>query len=176
MPLQIPQAKLPNLTLPAIGNLPHLPHIGCAGADANSYVGKQFGNLPDLHAVAHLKSATKWMSEQIYALFKGQLPFATRPPVYQARMAQLTDELAEMSTALTDAINGVVSEATAAIGGVNTKINELNSVKNEILALPEGARSALQRAALDEFNACIGELNAQKTRLQTSITCVQQIG
>ncbi|SRR5260370_28671751 len=176
MSLQIPQAKLPHLPLPAIGNLPHLPHVGCAGADANSYVGKQFGNLPDLHAVLHLKSATKWMTEQIYALIQGELPFATRPPVYAARAAQLVDQLAEMTSTLTDTINNVVDEAAAAINGVNAKLNELNAAKNQVLAIPEAARSAVQRAALDEFNACITELNAQKVRLQTSITCVQQIG
>jgi len=176
MSLQIPQARLPHLQLPAIGDLPHLPHIGCAGADANSYVGKQFGNLPDLHAVLHLKSATKWMTEQIYALVQGELPFATRPPIYAARAAQLVDELAEMASTLTDTIDSIVGEATSAIAGVNTKIGELNTAKNEILAMPESMRSAVQRAAIDEFDACIAELDAQAGRLQTSITCVQQIG
>jgi len=126
--------------------------------------------------VLHLKSATKWMTEQIYALLQGELPFATRPPVYAARAAQLVDQLAEMTTTLTDTIDSIVGEAMAAISGVNSKVAELNSAKNEVLAIPEVARSAVQRAALDEFNACITELNAQKGRLQTSITCVQQIG
>lgn len=172
----IPQAKLPHLGLPAIANLPHLPHIGCAGADANTYIGKQFGNLPDLQTVLHLKAAKKFVEEQIFALLKGQLPFVTRPPFYAAREAQLTAELVEMATELTDAIGRVVSEATAAIDGVNGMVAQVNAAKNEIEGIPEAARSALQRAALDEHNACVAELNAQATRLQSSITCVQQIG
>ena len=172
----IPQPKLPHLSLPAIGNLPSLPHIGCAGGDANSYLGKQFGNLPDLQTVLHLKAAKKFVEEQIYALFKGQLPDLTRPPVYAARQAQLAGELADMVAELNDAITRVVSEATAALDFVNGKINQLNSAKNDFLAVPEQSRSALQRAALEEFDACVGELNQQVTRLQSSITCVQQIG
>src|SRR5436190_15367913 len=161
MPTTIPQARLPHLPLPAINNLPHIPQIGCGGGDANCYVGKQFGNLPDLHAILHLKAAQKWMQEQIYALVEGEAPQPARSPIYAARAADLVDQLADMTTTLTDAITSVVQEATAAIDGVNGKIAELNSVKNEVLSIPEQARSALQRAALDEVNACIGELNQQ---------------
>jgi hypothetical protein len=81
-----------------------------------------------------------------------------------------------MADALNDAISRVVGEATAAINGVNANIGELTAAKNAVLAIPESGRSAVQRAAIDEFNSCIAELNAQAGRLQTSITCVQQIG
>src|SRR5260221_618809 len=112
MTFQIPEAKLPHLTLPAIRDVPHLSNIGCAGGDTNAYLGKQFGNLPDLHAVLHLKAATKWMTEQIYALVQGEAPQPARSPIYAARAAQLVTQLADMTTTLTDTIDSVVSEAT----------------------------------------------------------------
>src|SRR4051794_31476092 len=89
-------AKPPNLNVPTIAGLPTIPHVGCTGGDATAYFGGQFGGLPDLQALSHIRVIKKALEEQIYALLKGELPFATRPPIYDARMVQLTNEVAEI--------------------------------------------------------------------------------
>jgi len=172
MALQIPQTKLPHLALPAIRNIPTVPHVGCAGADGTSYVGKQFGNLPDLHAVLHLKTLKKALDEQVYALIEGELPFVTRPPIYAARAAQLTNEIAELVDATTSIVNTVTSNINDAIGYVNQQVAAVNAAKNLIAGVPEGARSAVQKLMFDRYGRYAQELNAQKTRLQSSLTCI----
>src|SRR5258708_34685257 len=119
MSFQIPQAKLPHLVLPSIRSIPTIPHVGCAGADGTSYIGKQFANLPDLHALLHLKTLKKALDEHVYALIQGELPFVTRPPIYAARAAQLTNEIAELVNAITSIADEVTSNIEDAIGYVD---------------------------------------------------------
>jgi hypothetical protein len=168
----IPQPKLPHLPLPHIRGIPNIPHVGCSGASGTSYLGEQFGNLPDLHAALAMKNLKKAIEEQIYALIQGELPDAVRPPVYAARAAQLINEVAELVQTLNQVIAGVIAEANASINFINGKINDINAAKNTVLAIPAGARSAVQRLALQRYNEYLGELNAQVGRLQTTIGCI----
>lgn len=172
MSFQIPQPKLPQITLPTIRGLPTIPHVGCSGGQGTSYVGEQFGNAPDLNTVLHIRTLKKALDEQIYALLKGQLPFATRPPIYDARMVQLTSDVADLVTELNDAIGKVTAETQAAITFVNQKVGEMNSAKNAILGLPESARSAAQTVMIERYDRYVSRLNAQANRLQSTIACV----
>jgi hypothetical protein len=170
--MNIPQPKLPHITLPTIRSIPTIPHVGCAGGDGTSYVGKQFGNVPDLHAVLHIRTVKKALAEQIYALLKGQLPFATRPPFYDARMVQLTNEVAELTEALTSIVSEVSGDINDAINFVGEKITAMNELKNAIAAVPEQARSAVDRLMFERYGRYAQELNAQKHRLQSTLDCV----
>jgi hypothetical protein len=172
MSSQIPPARLPHVTLPTIRRLPTIPHIGCAGATGTTYVGQQFGNLPDLHAVLHIKTLKKALDEQIYALIEGKLPDPLRPIPYAARAIQLALEVAQLVGGLAELISGVVAEAESAISFVNQQISELNSAIGQIQSIPEGARSQIQHLMLDRYNRYTQELNAQKSRLQSTIDCV----
>lgn len=168
----IPPPKLPHVTLPTVRGIPSVPHVGCAGGSATSYLGQQYGNLPDLHAALGIKKLKKALEEQIYALIQGQLPDATRPPVYAARAAQLANEVAELVATLNQVIGDVTAETNAAIAAVNGKIAELNTAKSAIEAIPQAARSAVQRLMLERYQRYVGELNDQATRLATTMACI----
>lgn len=168
----VPAPRLPHLPLPNVRGLPNIPHVGCAGGNGTTYLGEQFGNLPDLHAALAVKKLKKALEEQIYALIQGQLPDATRPPVYAARAAQLTNEVAQLVQALNQTIAGVTAEANASINFINGKINDINAARTAVLSIPAGARSAVQRLALQRYNEYLGELNSQVGRLQATIACI----
>ena len=168
----VPEPKLPHLPLPNVRGLPNIPHVGCAGGSATSYLGDQFGNLPDLHAALAMKNLKKALQEQIYALIQGELPDATRPPVYAARAAQLINEVADVVQLLNQTIANVTAEANAAINFVNGKINDVNAAKNAVLSIPAGARNVVQRLALQRYDEYLEELNTQVGRLQATIGCI----
>ncbi len=165
----IPEPKLPHLALPNIRNVPAIPHVGSAGASATVMVGEQFGNLPDLHAAVHLKTLKKALLEQVYALIQGELPQLARAPVYAARAAQLTNELAELATLFDGVVAAVTAEANAAIGFVNGKIADITAAKTAVEAIPAGARNAVHQLAIARYAQYMGELNAHKGRLQTVV-------
>lgn len=170
--MSIPEAKLPHLTLPTIKNLPTIPHVGCAGGDGTSYVGNRFGNLPDLQALLHLKALHKLLNEQMYALLKGELTDIPRAAAYAARLTTLTDEVAEMVAMITDTVNDLTANINDAIGYVDQQLAAVNSAKNLIVAVPEGARSAVQKLMFERYGRYAQELNAQKGRLQSTIECI----
>ena len=172
MSVQIPLAKLPHLTLPTIDSLPTIPHVGCAGGDGTSYAGKKFGNLPDLHALLHLKSLHKLLNEQMYALLKGELTDTPRAAAYAERLATLTDEVADMVSMITDTVSDLTANINDAISYIDQQVAAVNSAKNSIAAVPEGARSAVQKLMFERYGRYAQELNAQKTRLQSTITCI----
>ncbi|HKO43323.1 MAG TPA: hypothetical protein VJU84_08535 [Pyrinomonadaceae bacterium] len=168
----IPQPRLPHVTLPAIRNIPTIPFVGCAGAQGTTYVGEQFGNVPDIGAIREIKSLKKALEEQIYALIQGQLPDPTRPAPYAARAVQLADEVTQLVTKLNEVIAGATAEATAAIGFVNDKVGELNAAKGLLEGIPAGARSPVQQLMMERYDQSVGELNAQAARLQSTIECL----
>jgi len=168
----IPQAKLPNITLPTIRSIPSIPHVGSAGASGTTYIGEQFGNLPDLHAVLHIKTLKKALEEQIYALIQGKLPDPARPIPYDARALQLVDEVAELASSLNDVVAGVMAEVNAAIDFVNGKIAEVNAAKAAIESVPQGARDAVQQLMLQRHDRYAHELTAQAGRLESTIESI----
>jgi methyl-accepting chemotaxis protein len=170
--MNLPGAKLPHVTLPTIRSIPTIPHVGCAGAQATTYVGQQHGNAPDIGAVRAMKALKKSLDEQIYALFQGMLPDGARPPVYQARALQLVNEVAEVVTTINQVIAEVTEETSAAITATNAKIGEMNAAKSALENIPEGARSKVQQLMAQRYARYAGELTAQAGRLQSTIDCV----
>jgi len=168
----LPPPKLPHLPLPNVRGLPNIPHVGCAGGSATSYLGEQFGGLPDLQAALAMKNLKKALEEQIYALIQGELPDATRPPVYAARAAQLVNEVADVVQALNQLIAQVTAEANASINFINSKIDDINAAKSIVLTIPAAARNGVQRLALERYDEYLGELNSQAGRLQATMACI----
>lgn len=172
MTVQVPQPKLPHVALPNIRSIPTIPFVGCAGATGTTYIGKQFGNVPDVGAALAIKALKKALEEQIYALVQGQLNDIARPPVYAARAAQLVNQVAEVVATLNTVVADVTAEATAAIAIVNAKAAELSSAMALIEGTPAGARSAVQNLLLERYARYTGELDAQAGRLQSTIECI----
>lgn len=170
--MRIPEAKLPNLNLPAIRNLPTIPHVGCAPGDPNSFVGEQFGNAPDLNSILSIRALIKSLEEQIYALIQGKLSDAMRPIPYDARAIQLTNEVAELVTAMTTIINGVVGSVNAAIEYANQQLTAVNQALSAIAAVPAAARSAVQKLLFERYSRYAQELNAQVGRMEASLACI----
>ena len=168
--MAIPEAKLPNLNLPAIRSLPTIPFVGGAPGDASSLVGEQFGNAPDLNSILHIKTLKKALEEQIYALLKGQMPFATRPPVYAAREAQLINEVAQLVTAMNTNIGQVTGSVNAAISYANQQLAAVNQAKGAIDGVPAAARSPVQKLLVTRYARYATELNAQVARHQQTLS------
>jgi hypothetical protein len=174
MPLtpDIPAAKLPHIPLPNIRSIPMIPGVGCAGGNTTTLIGEQLGNLPDLDAVRHIKDLKRYLAEQIETLIEGYVPAAQRQPVWAARVERYVQRISELLEGMNELISGVVAETNASINFVNGKIGELNAARSEALSLPEAARSAVQRLALERTNEYISELNQQKSRLESTISCL----
>jgi hypothetical protein len=176
MSVHIPAAKLPDLPLPTIRPLPSIPGVGCAGGHATTLIGEQFGDLPDIATVLHIKALKKAMDEQIYALIQGELPDSLRPDVYAARAAELAAYVIEIVNTINTIIGGIVAEAEAAIAAVHEKIAEMESALAVIESVPSYARTALQQLMFGRYNEYVAELNGQAARLQSTIACVAAIG
>jgi hypothetical protein len=172
MSITLPPARLPHLPLPNIHALPTIPSVGCAGGNGATYIGEQFGDLPDLNAISHIKALKKSMDEQIYALIKGELPDAARPAVYAARAAQLVSQVASLVSLLNTLTTSVTAEAQASISFCNAKIAEMNQAKSALQNIPESARTNVQRLMLTRYNEYASELNGQIARLNSTIDCV----
>lgn len=176
MTLNIPEPKLPDLPLPTIRIPIHIPAVGCPGADARSYIGEQFGNLPDLKDALHIKHLRKVINDQIYALLKGKLPTILRAALYAVKAIELINYVIEIIQVLNQVIAQVIAEYNATVGFINQKKAELQASIAELEALPANTRTAVQELAIQLKQEYISELDQQITRLQTSISCIMQIG
>lgn len=172
--MSIPEARIPQIALPQIRIPVHIPKVGCPGADARSYIGEQFGNLPDLQDALHTKHLRKVTNDQIYALLKGQLPTILRKVVYLQKALELIEDVAAFIAVLNQVIGQAVAEYNATINFINGKISELNAGIADVEAIPAAARTAAQTLLPDRYNEYIAELNQQIARLQTSITCIME--
>jgi hypothetical protein len=170
--IHIPPPKLPHIQLPQIRLPIHIPHVGCPGAESQSYLGEQFGNLPDLYDALHTKHLRKVINDQIYALLKGQLPTVIRRGFYYQKMLELIQQVVEIVAVLNQVIAQAIAEYNAVIAFINKKKGEINAAIQSINAIPGSARTAVQRLALQRYQEYLGELDTQLSRLATSISCV----
>lgn len=172
MLVKIPPPKLPEITLPTIRVPVHIPHVGCPGAEAQSYLGGQFGNLPDLYDALHTKHLRKVINDQIYALLKGQLPTVIRRNFYYQKTLELIQQVSEMISVLNQVIAQAIAEYNAVITFINKKKGELNASISAINGIPGSSRTAVQKLALQRYQEYLGELDLQISRLGTSISCI----
>lgn len=170
--MNLPQPKIPQINLPEIRLPIHLPRIGCPGGDGRSYIGEQFGNLPDLVDAFHAKHLRKIINDQIYALLKGQLPTIIRRGLYFQKALELIEDVVAIVEVLNQVIGQAIAEYNATIGFIEQKKTELNQTISIIEGIPAATRTAVQTETIKTYNRYIGELDAQITRLQTSIICM----
>lgn len=170
--MNLPQPKIAQLNLPQIRLPIHLPRVGCPGADARSYIGEQFGNLPDLVDAFHAKHLRKVLNDQIYALLKGQLPTILRRVLYLQKALELIQDVADVIAVLNQVIGQAIAEYNATINFIAQKQAEINQSISIIEGIPAHARTEVQKLTIERYNEYLGELDAQITRLQTSITCI----
>lgn len=169
---QIPPAKVPDIRLPLIRLPIAIPRVGCPGSDARSYIGEQFGSLPDLYDALHLKHLRKVVNDQIYALLKGQLPTVIRKGFYYEKAVELGQQVAEFVAALNQVIGQAIAEYQATVGFINKKKAEINGKLSAVNAIPENAMTAVNRLQRQRYNEYLGELDRQISKLQTSINCI----
>jgi hypothetical protein len=172
MTIQLPEAKLPSLQLPSIRSIPTIPGVGCVPADGSYYVGEQFGNLPDMQMLQHIKQMKKLLNEQIEALVEGYLPTAARTPLWTARVARLTQYVADLTAAFNTSVSSVAGEINATMEFVNGKKSELQGALNEINSIAPASRTAAQKVLAGRYVEYLGELDAQASRLQQTISCL----
>ena len=144
MRVQLPQAKLPSLQLPTIRPLPTIPGVGCVPSDGQSYVGEQFGNLPDMQTLQHIRQMKKLLNEHIEALIEGYLPTTARAPLWTARVVQLMQYVADLTATFNDAAGRASAEIHATLDFINGKKAELQSALSEINTVAPASRTASQ--------------------------------
>lgn len=170
--VQIPEAKIPDIHLPTIRLPIHIPRVGCPGSDARSYIGEQFGSLPDLYDAIHIKHLRKLLNDQIYALLKGQLPTILRKPLYYAKAIDLIEHIAEIVAVLNQVISQAVAEYNATIGYINQVKGRLNALLEAVNAIPGNLQTAVNRLARQRYEEYLGELDRQIGKMGTSISCL----
>lgn len=172
--MAFPEPKLPQFQLPQI-NLPiHIPKVGCPGADGRSYIGQQFGSLPDLYDALHTKHLRKVINDQIYALLKGKLPTILRKVLYAQKALELIQDVVEIIAVLNAVIGRAIAEYNATINFINQKKGELQQAISDIEGIPASAQTATQKLARERYQTYLGELDSQISKLQTSISCIAE--
>lgn len=171
-PSQLPLPKLPHLQLPEIRMPIHIPFLGCAVGDGKSYMGEQFGNMPDLEEIFGIKTLKKAMDEQVYALIQGQLPDTTRPPIYGARAAEIIEEIVEQVQAMNEMIGDVLEEVEAVVTFIAEKQAELQGHLNYLQGIPTDVMTEVQTVMMAHYEVCFGELDDQVTRMQSTLGCL----
>jgi hypothetical protein len=168
----LPNAKVPDIHLPTIRLPIPIPRVGCPGSDARSYIGEQFGSLPDLYDALHIKHLRTRLYQHIYTLLKGQLPTVLRAPLYYAQALDLIQHIAELVEGLNQVIGHCIAEYNATIAFINMKKAEINGKLAEVNAIPESACLAVNRLQRQRYQEYLGELDRQITKLTVSINCI----
>jgi hypothetical protein len=168
----LPKIKLPNVRTPRIKGIPSLPKVGCAGGNPNAYFGNQYGNLPDVAALLHLRHLKKVIEDHIGTLIDGYLPTLLRKPKYVVRVLRLTREVQQVARQIVTLVSAAQSEYGAQLNYVNRQIAEVNGAARELAALPASARSEVQTHLLNRYNEYAADLNAQAGRIQQALGCL----
>lgn len=144
-----------------IAEPPVIPHVGRVEASSKLLVGKQRTLLPNQSSLTQIRALKKALEEQIYALVKGQLPDAARPPVYAARAAQLANEVGQLVSALNSIITQIQAEAAQARAAADAAKHDLQSALSELKTIPPMQRTAAQKLMIERKNEYLNELMAQ---------------
>lgn len=172
---KFPEIKLPHLTLPSVRDLPSLPHVGCVPGIPTMSVERQRGSDTDLAALQQIRVLKKSITEQIGTLIEGKLPDFPRAALYEVRQARLVIELAAAVAKGVEIAMQLTSDLNANIDFINSKIAVLNEGKDAYLSIPQHARTKLQQHKIDRNNEYIGELNGQKSKIQSVISCITSV-
>jgi hypothetical protein len=169
---EYPVPKLPHIQLPAIRPLPSIPFVNCIPATPEKLTGKQMGAQPDLSALAHIRSLKKNITEKLIILLEGKLPDLPRSIAYEANRVRLVAELAEIIQRGTQIAQQLTEDANGNIAEINDRIEILNEGVAAYTDIAEGARTTIQQKTIDRFGEYIDELNQQKGRWQSVLSCI----
>jgi hypothetical protein len=168
----LPTPRIPSLNLPQVRALPSVPGVGCAGGDATAFFGEQFGGLPDIQSVLHIKSLKKHYEEMMATLIEGYLNEIPRQALWAARVAEYTNRVADLVGAMTGLIAGMTAEVGASVAAINETKDELQGMLDGILEVPAAQRDAAQRLMATRYQQYLGELDTQAGRLQATLACL----
>ncbi|HYX72624.1 MAG TPA: hypothetical protein VE732_07630 [Nitrososphaera sp.] len=163
---------MPTIQLPFVPTALSLHLIGCFGGDGKTYIGKKHGNRADIQKLLHIKQIKKWFTENIDGYLEGKLDNPQRGILFDARAVRLGQELAEILQDFDETVGQITEEIDAGLALVTGKINELNSLRNELLTLSEGSISKADQLMLQRYGEYSGELGAQAERLNAVKNCI----
>lgn len=163
----VPTVQLP-FSVPNIS----VPFIGCFSGDGKTYVGKKYGNRPDLLKLNHLKQKKKELEEEIITQTIGKLDNPARSAAFAEEIIRITSDISEVVDGIMETIGEITEELSAGIAFVNEKKSELEAAREELLAIPSDIRSKVDQHMIERYNEYFGELDAQANRLSSAISCL----
>ncbi|MDQ4119859.1 MAG: hypothetical protein M3209_00145 [Acidobacteriota bacterium] len=172
---QYPTPRLPNIPLPQIRPLPSIPFLNCIPATPEKLTGKQMGKQPDLSALAHIRSLKKTISEKLIILLEGQLPDLPRSIAYEANRIRLVAELADIVAKGVTIANQLKQDAEEHIAEIDARIAIINEGISAYQSIVESARTAIQQKTIDRAAEYIDELNTQKSRWDSVMSCITSV-
>ncbi|HEX8565415.1 MAG TPA: hypothetical protein VF648_07060 [Pyrinomonadaceae bacterium] len=167
-----PELKLPHLQLPQIRPLPSIPFVGCIPATPETLVGRQMGKQPDLSALAHIRALKKNIIEKLIILLEGQLPDFPRKIAYETNRVRLVAELAEIVAEGVAIAARLAADAQENIEEINNQIDILNEGISAYQEIGEAVRTRIQQKTIDRFGEYINELEQQKGRWESVMSCI----
>lgn len=164
--------RVPTIQLPfSVPNI-SVPFIGCFSGDGKIYHKRKHGNRPDLLKLNHIKQFKKDLLDKIQTLIKGKLDNPARSVAFDAEIVRLTQEITDALDAFNETVSEITQEIQRDIATINNKVGELNSLRDELLTIPAEARSKVDQHMIERYNQYFGELDAQATRLQSTLACL----
>ncbi|MGB7923453.1 MAG: hypothetical protein WCF57_09430 [Pyrinomonadaceae bacterium] len=164
--------RVPTIQLPFDVPSIHVPFIGCFPGDGTTYIGKKFGNRPDLLKLNHIKQFKKDLLDKIQTLIKGKLDNPARSIAFEAEIIRLTQEISDALEAFNETVSLVTEEIQEALALIDDKKTELEGLRSELMAIPEEERSKVDQHMITRYHQYFGELDAQASRLQSTLSCL----
>jgi hypothetical protein len=165
-------AKVP--TIQGEFNAPsiNVPFIGCFSGDGQTYIGRNFGNRPDILRLNHLRQKVKEYEQRIITMTIGQLDNPPRAEGFAEEIVRITADIATMVNAITETVAEVTEELQAGINFVNARMGELDQLRTGLQSIPEELRTRTEAKLIERYNQYFGELESQASRLETAMNCL----
>lgn len=169
---EYPDIKLPDIDLPQIRPLPSIPFLNCIPATPEKLTGRQMGKQPDLSALAHIRALKKNIVEKLIILLEGQLPDLPRSIAYEANRVRLVAEMAQIGAEGVAIAGKLAEDAEENIAEINARIEILNEGISAYEDIGNDVRSAIQQKTIERFGEYIDELEQQKSRWESVMSCI----
>jgi hypothetical protein len=167
-----PPPDIPHFQTPDILGLPHLPLMGCIMGTGTFYSGRQHGDRPHNKVIDQIKHYRQTLLDEIETLIDGQLDNPLRAARFAQKVIDYVDRIANFVQKLNDAIGKVLTEINEDLAFTNQTQQELTAELNKLMAVPETARTELEKLGVTRYNEYLGKLSAQVGRLQGLVNCV----
>lgn len=165
-------AKVPTIQSEFNAPVINVPFVGCFSGDGQTYIGRHFGNRPDILRLNHLRQKIKEYEQRIITMTIGKLDNPLRSAGFAEEIVRITEEIAAMTNAVTETVGLLTEELQAGINFVNARMGELDSLITGLQNIPEQLRTRTEVKLLKRYNQYFGELESQAVRLQTAKDCL----